>query len=88
MNGLTSQNRVRAISYLVEGNSLRAMARLTGAAINTVVKLLIDAGRACSIYQDGVFRGLPCKKTQCDEVWTYHQKNRVGKLIHCQNAGR
>lgn len=71
MNKLTTEARVRVISCLVEGNSIRATVRLTGIAKNTVVKLLADVGRACSIYQDRAFRGLICKKIQCDEVWSF-----------------
>ncbi len=70
MNQLSVDLRARVISCLVEGNSMRATSRLTGVAINTVVKLLTDAGRACSIYQDRAFRALSCKRIQCDEVWS------------------
>lgn len=71
MNKLTVEARTRIISCLVEGNSIRATSRMTGVAINTVVKLLADAGRACSIFQDKVFRNLTCKRIQCDEVWSF-----------------
>lgn len=47
------------------------MYRLTGTAINTVVKLLCDAGRVCSEYQDKTFRNLPCRRIQCDEIWSF-----------------
>lgn len=50
---------------------MRATARLTGVSINTVVKLLIDAGNACSRYQDEVFHNLNCKRLQCDEIWAF-----------------
>jgi IS1 family transposase len=71
MNKLSSEQRVRVINCLVEGNSIRATVRLTGVAKNTVVKLLADVGRACSVYQDKAFRQLPCKRIQCDEVWSF-----------------
>ena len=71
MNKLSSEQRVRVINCLVEGNSVRATVRLTGVAKNTVVKLLADVGRACSIYQDKAFRNLSCKRIQCDEVWSF-----------------
>jgi IS1 family transposase len=51
---------------------------MTGAAKNTIVKLLSDLGRACSEYQDKALHGLPCKRIQCDEVWSFvyaKQKN-------------
>ena len=71
MNKLTIEARVRVISCLVEGNSIRSTVRMTGVAKNTVVKLLADVGCACSIYQDKAFRALPCKRIECDEVWSF-----------------
>ena len=52
MNKLPSDKRIHIISLLCEGISLRAVTRITGVSINTVTKLLIDAGQACSDYQD------------------------------------
>lgn len=71
MNQLTPERRAMVINCLVEGNSIRATVRLTGVAKNTVAKLLADVGRACSIYQDRAFRGLTCKRIECDEVWSF-----------------
>ena len=62
---------VQCLQLLTEGNSIRATARLTGAAINTVVKMLCDAGSAFSKYQDEVMRNLKCKRIQCDEIWAF-----------------
>jgi IS1 family transposase len=71
MNKLSTEKRAQILHCIVEGNSLRATARLTDTAINTVVNLMIDAGKACSIYQDKVFRNLKCKRLQCDEIWGF-----------------
>ncbi len=71
MNKLTTQKRAQIIGCLVEGNSLRATARMTGVAINTVVKLLIDAGDACWAYQDKTLRNLTCQRVQVDEIWSF-----------------
>jgi len=71
MNQLQTERRAQILHCLCEGNSLRATSRLTGAAINTVVKLLVDAGRAFSKYQDEKLRNLTCKRLQCDEVWAF-----------------
>lgn len=71
MNKLSTDKRVQVIHCLVEGNSIRATARLTDSAINTVIKLLIDAGKACSEYQDKTLRNLACKRLQCDEIWSF-----------------
>jgi len=56
---------------LVEGNSLRATSRMAGVSINTVSKLLLDVGEACSVYQDRVLRDLPCKTIEADEIWSF-----------------
>lgn len=71
MNKLSLEERIRVVSALVEGNSLRAITRMTGVHRTTVMKLLADLGRACSIYQDQVFRNLSCKRIQCDEIWAF-----------------
>jgi IS1 family transposase len=44
---------------------------MTGAAQNAVVKLLVDIGNACSEYQGKVLRKLPCRRLQCDEIWSF-----------------
>jgi IS1 family transposase len=71
MNRLGVGERANVISCLVEGNSIRATCRITGVAKNTVVKLLRDIGEACAIYQDEAFVDLPCKRIQCDEIWSF-----------------
>jgi IS1 family transposase len=71
MNTLSNQDRTRIISALIEGNSLRATSRLCDVSINTVTKLLVDAGIACADYQDRTLRNLPCKRIQCDEIWAF-----------------
>jgi hypothetical protein len=71
MNKLPRDKRVQIISLLCEGMSLRAITRTTGASINTVTKLLVDAGKACSDYQDEAFRDLTCRRLQIDEIWAF-----------------
>lgn len=78
MNRLSKEDRIRVIAALVEGNSIRSTVRMTGIAKNTVAKLLVDLGAACSSYQDQAFRNLSCKRVQCDEIWSFvgaKQKN-------------
>ncbi len=78
MNKLNPERQVQVVKALCEGNSIRSTSRMTGVAINTVVKLLTDLGNACLEYQDEVMWELPCKKIQCDEVWSFcysKQKN-------------
>lgn len=71
MNKLNIKSRARILACLVEGNSIRATVRMTGAAKNTVVKLLADVGAACAAYQASALRNLPCKRVQCDEIWSF-----------------
>ena len=78
INKLPSAKRAEILGMMAEGISLRAIARLTGASKNTIVKLLEDAGEAFSEYQDKAFRDLPCKRVQVDEIWSFvyaKQKN-------------
>lgn len=71
MNKLSRDKQAQVLSALVEGNSIRATVRMTGVAKNTIVRLLADVGKACSEYQDEVLRDLPCKRIQCDEIWSF-----------------
>ncbi|MCC6946307.1 MAG: DDE-type integrase/transposase/recombinase [Bradyrhizobiaceae bacterium] len=81
MNRLSKEGRAQILHLLCEGQSIRAITRLTGASKNTVAKLLIDAGRACSAYQDRVLRNLTSKRVQVDEIWsfTYAKQANVKK---------
>lgn len=77
MNRLSTEKRAQIIGCLVEGNSIRATVRMTGAAKNTIVKLLADLGEACAEYQDGVLVDLPCEVVEADEIWSYcYAKNK------------
>jgi IS1 family transposase len=77
MNRLSIEKRAQIIGSLVEGNSIRATVRMTGAAKNTITKLLGDLGEACAEYQDGVFQDLPCTVVEADEIWSYcYAKNK------------
>lgn len=71
MNRLSTAERAKIVQCLVEGNSIRATCRLTGAAKNTVVKLLADLGNAVSRYQDKHLRNLTCERIQADEIWAF-----------------
>jgi len=71
MNKLSTEKRVQILKCLVEGNSLRATARMCDVAFNTVLKFIPEIGEACAEYQDKVFHNLKCKRIQCDEIWTF-----------------
>jgi IS1 family transposase len=71
MKRLTREKQVQIISALIEGNSIRATGRMFNVSKDTVLKLQVEAGHASADYQDKTFRGLTCKRIQCDEVWAF-----------------
>ncbi|WP_316230181.1 IS1 family transposase [Bradyrhizobium sp. SZCCHNR1051] len=78
MNKLPVQTRVQILQVLCEGSSMRSVSWATGVSINTVSKLLIDAGLACAAFHDKTVRGVAAKAVQCDEIWSFayaKQKN-------------
>jgi IS1 family transposase len=78
MNKLPLHKRVQILSMMVEGSSMRSISRVVGVSINTVTKMLVDAGKACGAYHDTTVRGVKAARVQCDEIWTFcyaKQKN-------------
>ena len=71
MNKLPADKRAAILTLLCEGNSLRAVTRITGASINTVTALLIDAGKACEAFHNATVRDVKAKRIQCDEIWSF-----------------
>jgi IS1 family transposase len=71
MNRLTTEKRAQIIGCLTEGMSIRATVRITGAAKNTITKLLVDLGDVCSAYQHTTLRDLTCTTFECDEIWNF-----------------
>ncbi len=57
---------------------MRATSRMADVSINTVSKLLVDAGEACAEYHDKTVRNVKAERVQCDEIWSFvaaKQKN-------------
>jgi IS1 family transposase len=78
MNKLDTATRVQILQMLCEGSSMRSVTRITGVSINTVAKLLIDAGTACAAFHDASVRNVSSTAVQCDEIWSFSyakQKN-------------
>jgi IS1 family transposase len=71
MNRLSTEKRAQVIGCLTEGISIRATVRITGAAKNTITKLLVDLGEDCADYQNRTLVDLPCKLIQADEIWNF-----------------
>ena len=78
MNKLPSHKRLQILNMLVEGSSLRSISRITGVSINTVTKLLVDAGKACAAHHHEHVHNVTARRVQCDEIWSFvyaKQKN-------------
>jgi IS1 family transposase len=71
MSKLSLNERVQILSLLCEGASMRSISRVTGASINTIAKLLKEAGESCIDFHDEHVRGLNCKRIECDEIWSF-----------------
>lgn len=57
---------------------MRSISRVADVSINTVSKLLVEAGEACAAYHDEAVRNVKAKRVQCDEIWSFcyaKQKN-------------
>lgn len=83
MNKLPLAKRAQILSLLCEGASMRAVSRLADVSINTVTKLLVDAGRLCAALHDDQVRGVKARRVQVDEIWsfTYAKKKNVTQKI-------
>jgi IS1 family transposase len=82
MNVLPIEKQTQIISALVEGNSIRATARMVGVEHKTVMRVLLRVGENCAELMDSKMQALPCKIVQADEIWTY-----VGKKEKRITAG-
>jgi len=71
MNQLPHAKRVLILNMLVEGSSMQSISRVADVSINTVTKLLTDAGEACEAFHDATMRGVKAKRVQCDEIWSF-----------------
>ena len=71
MNKLPIATRVQILNMLVEGMSMRAASRIAKVSINTVTKLMIEAGEACAAYHAKAVRNVTASKVQCDEIWAF-----------------
>ncbi len=90
MNKLDTKARAQILHLLCEGQSIRAITRLTGASKNTVTKLLVDAGKACMAFHDANVQGVTAKRVQVDEIWSFtyaKQKNVASAKAAPEGAG-
>jgi IS1 family transposase len=90
MNKLPIAKRVQILSMLCEGSSMRSISRVADVSINTVAKLLTQAGEACEAFHDENVRGVKSKRIQCDEIWSFvyaKKRNVEGAKAAPEGAG-
>ena len=90
MNKLPIAKRVQILEMLVEGMSMRATSRIAKVSINTVTKLMVEAGEACAAYHDEAVRDVTASKIQCDEIWAFcyaKEKNVRSAKVAPRGAG-
>lgn len=90
MNKLPSEKRIQILSMLCEGSSMRAISRVADVSINTVTKILVDAGKACAEFHDKNVRNVAAKHVQADEIWSFNyckDKNLAGASAAPVGAG-
>src|SRR5438309_7622823 len=90
MNKLPLAKRTQILAMLCEGSSMRSVSRVCDVSINTVSKLLIDAGKACAAFHDEKVRGVKARRVQVDEIWSFtaaKQKNVPAMKKPVKGAG-
>ena len=90
MNKLDIAARAKILSMLCERASMRSVSRLADVSINTVSKLLVDAGRFCAGYHDANVREVKARRAQVDEIWSFtaaKQKNVAKTKAPIAGAG-
>jgi hypothetical protein len=78
MNQISNDTRKRIVMALIDGVGINATCRMTGAAKNTVLKLLAELGEACAKFHATHVRNVKARRVQCDEIWAFcyaKQKN-------------
>ncbi len=90
MNKLPLAKRVQILSMLCEGSSMRSISRVADVSINTVTKLLVDAGETCLALHDELVRDVKSQRVQCDEIWSFcyaKQRNVPAATAAPEGAG-
>jgi len=71
MNKLPIEKRRLILNMLVEGSSMRSISRIADVSINTVSKLLVDAGKASIVIHNDMVQNVTASRIQCDEIWSF-----------------
>lgn len=72
-NVLSDEKRLRVLAGLVDGNSIRAVSRMTDVHQDTIGRFALKLGEAASRLHNRIVRDLRSSLVQMDEVWSYVQ---------------
>lgn len=88
MNKLPLAKRTQILAMLCEGSSMRSISRIADVSINTVAKLLVEAGEACLAIHDETVRNVTASRIQRDEIWSFcYAKEKTAKLLKDRPEG-
>jgi IS1 family transposase len=77
MNRLAFEKRRQILHMMVEGNSIRGIARLVDVSPVTVLRYLELAGTACAAFHNENVRGVKSQRIECDEIWSFNYCKRA-----------
>ena len=79
MNRLPLSEQTKIIAHLVDGCSVRATTRLTGAAKGTILRLLVAVGTGCARLHDRLVRSVESSMIEADELYALIGKREKRK---------
>ncbi len=82
-NVLPREKQLMVLRLLVEGNSLRAITRITGIHRTTVMNLMVEIGDRCNEFMSQNLRNIKTDHVELDEQWTWVAKKQ-GHLTDTQ----
>ena len=78
-NFLPREKQIEVLHHLVEGNTLRSTARLTGVHRTSIMDLMVRFSQACKRFMDAQLRDITLRHVEVDEIWTFVGKKQ-GRL--------
>ncbi|KYF62449.1 transposase [Sorangium cellulosum] len=76
-NVLPAEKRVRVLAALLDGNSIRAVERMTEVNHRTITRLLLALGAGAVRLHNRLVRDVQCSLVQVDEIWSFVQKKQA-----------
>jgi IS1 family transposase len=80
-NILPTEKKIRIVSALAEGSSIRSIERMTGVHRDTIMRLGVRTGQGCDVVLDQTMRNLVCKSLQLDEIWGFIGKKKKNFVL-------